>query len=325
MEFIKHNFKVGDRVTVDQLNEIEDGIIEAAQSGGSAEEAIETILDGASEITTFAAVEDNFTEVNNGLNALQLNLNSLAKAAMDSDGNLQTQININKDSINVLFEELGMTIGSDTEFPGAEGTSKISEIETNLGQVNDNLEFITQELSTLETKTGINELLLDDILEDLGLNGLVDTEFPNEEDRISTRVLAQYSNDTVNILVQELGLNDAIFEEYPTQNTRSIRELIDSKLELIKLDIDDSYDQETIKQIYEAITTNDTTIRLLVNQYHRGYRYLDVISLTQEIEEGREKYIGKTIDNDYQVIIEIVWGESSVEYSIEFTRPATTA
>jgi len=318
MEFVKHNFKVGDRVTVEQLNEIEDGIVEAAQSGGDAEDAIDAILDGASNITTFKAVENKFTavnnkfttvdnkfiEVDNDLSALHLSLTDLEKDIADADENLQNQITANKNSIDTLSEDL------------EEETTKVSKIEIDLEQVNADLASTTEEVNKLITKNDTNELLLNNVLDDLGLTDLVDTDFPNEEERISTRALAQYSNDITNILLQELGLNSAISEEYPTQNTKSIRELIDSKLELIKLDINGSYDQETLKQIYDTLDTNNATIRLLVGN-SSGYKYLDVVSLTQEPTEQGKKLIGNTIDKNYQVIIE----DDDGEYSIEFIKP----
>ena len=321
MEFVKHNFKVGDRVTVEQLNEIEDGIVEAAQSGGDAEDAIDAILDGASNITTFKAVENKFTavnnkfttvdnkfiEVDNDLSALHLSLTDLEKDIADADENLQNQITANKNSIDTLSEDL------------EEETTKVSKIEIDLEQVNAGLASTTEEVNKLITKNDTNELLLNNVLDDLGLTDLVDTDFPNEEERISTRALAQYSNDITNILLQELGLNSAISEEYPTQNTKSIRELIDSKLELIKLDINGSYDQETIKQILDAILTNNVTIRLLVGN-SSGYKYLDVVSLAWEATEGGSKYTGKTINNNCQVIIETN-DDSEDKYSIHFIKP----
>ena len=324
MEFIKHNFKVGDRVTVAQLNEIEDGIIEAAQSGGSAEAAVEEILNGATQLTNFKAVENTFDSMGQAfskmaqdvsqqgaeISTVEHNVESLATHVDDElddlEGTLQTQINVNKNGIDLVMEELGLTIDPEQEFPGAEGGSKISVLETGLNLVG--------------TKTEAHEFLLDNILDDLGLTELTETDFPIDGERTSTRALAQYSNDAVNIVLHELGLDEAAEEEYPTQNTKSIRELIDSKIELIKLDINGSYDQEALKQIYDAVMTNNATIRLLVGNSN-GYRYLDVVSLIQEPTEQGKKLIGNTIDKAYQVIIE----DDDGEYSIEFIKPAVIA
>ena len=324
MEFIKHNFKVGDRVTVAQLNEIEDGIIEAAQSGGSAEAAVEEILNGATQLTNFKAVENTFDSMGQAfskmaqdvsqqgaeISTVEHNVESLATHVDDElddlEGTLQTQINVNKNGIDLVMEELGLTIDPKQDFPGADGESKISLLETGLNLVG--------------TKTEAHEFLLDNILDDLGLTELTETDFPIDGERTSTRALAQYSNDAVNIVLHELGLDEAAEEEYPTQNTKSIRELIDSKIELIKLDINGSYDQEALKQIYDAVMTNNATIRLLVGNSN-GYRYLDVVSLIQEPTEQGKKLIGNTIDKAYQVIIE----DDDGEYSIEFIKPAVIA
>jgi len=323
MEFIKHNFKVGDRVTVAQLNEIEDGIVEAAQSGGSAEEAIETILDGATQLTSFKAVEDTFTAMEQAFNgmgqaisqqgtqilAVEQNVESLATHVDDTAGDLQTQININKNGIDLVMEELGMTIDPKQEFPGAEGGSKISLLETGLNLVG--------------TKTEAHEFLLDSILDDLGLTELTETEFPLEGERTSTRALAQYSNDAVNIVLHELGLDGAIEEEYPVENadTRTIAEKIADKADVLVLDSEHTYTSEEAEEISAFIGNNPNAIIRIIPGYWLIYSRLDVVAIENLILEDGRGIKGHTIDNSIYFTLTEVNGV----FSLTITQPVNPA
>ena len=327
MEFIKHNFKVGDRVTVAQLNEIEDGIIEAAQSGGSAEAAIEQILNGATSITNFKAVENNFASMGQALSdmgrglsrqgaqisAVEQNVESLA-THVDTEldglaGTLQTQININKDGINLVMEELGLTIDPKQEFSGAEGESKISLLETGLNLVG--------------TKTEAHELLLDNILDDLGLTELTETDFPIDGERTSTRALAQYSNDAVNIVLHELGLDEAAEEEYPVENTdtRTIAEKIADKADVIVLDSAHTYTSEEAKEIASFLNNNPNTIIRIIPGNWLTYSRLDVVAIKNILLEAGGEIQGLTVDEDIYFTLTDINGE----FTLTITQPVPVA
>ncbi len=327
MEFIKHNFKVGDRVTVAQLNEIEDGIIEAAQSGGSAEAAVEEILNGATQLTNFKAVENTFDSMGQAfskmaqdvsqqgaeISTVEHNVESLATHVDDElddlEGTLQTQINVNKNGIDLVMEELGLTIDPEQEFPGAEGGSKISVLETGLNLVG--------------TKTEAHEFLLDNILDDLGLTELTETEFPVDGERTSTRALAQYSNDAVNIVLHELGLDEAAEEEYPVENTntRTIAEKIANKADVIVLDSAHTYTSEEAEEIATFINNNPNTIIRIIPGNWISYNRLDVVATNKIPTEMGNTLVGLTIDRDIYFELDSDDGN----YSLTIHQPSNIA
>ena len=303
MEFIKHNFKVGDRVTVAQLNEIEDGIIEAAQSGGSAEAAIETILKGATSITSFKAVETNFTSMGQALGsmgqalgsmgqtltnmgqdisychqdieAIQDNLDSLADAIPqlieEATGPLTTEVNVHDTVLSQVLDELGMTIDDDTQFPGASGKTRLDSLEESV------------------VKVETNRALINTIVDELGLNDLLNIEYPTETVHTTVADKLQLHDDLLNILNAELGLDAAVEEEYPTDNELA---LID-KINYIIVDLDNLVSAQV-----DLVKLADPACK--VRCVGSGFVYRDVISLAAGIPpEGDQvyvKYIGKLID-----------------------------
>lgn len=331
MEFIKHNFKVGDRVTVEQLNEIEDGIIEAAQSGGSAEAAIDEILDGATQLTTFKDVEDNITSIEQDVDDVAQDVSQQGEqifTIVQNVGSLTTQVGNLNTQVGNLNTEVERV------------TDDLSYCQQDLETVQDNMnslaeaipQLIEETTGPLTTKVNVHDTVISQVLDELGMTIDDDTQFPGASgktrlDSLEESIVKVETNRAIiNTIVDELGLNSLLSIEYPTENAHTTivdkLQLHDDLLNILnaELGLDAAVEEEyptdnelaLIDKINYIIVDLDNLggvqvdlIKLAdpackVRCVGDGFVYRDIISLAAGIPpEGDQvyiKYIGKLID-----------------------------
>ncbi len=331
MEFIKHNFKVGDRVTVDQLNEIEDGIIEAAQSGGSAEAAIDEILDGATEVTTFKDVEDNLTSIEQDVDTVTRNVSQNRARISTAEQNISSLTN-QVSNINTGMGQFANSL--------AQCQQNIAIAQQDIATVQDNMsslaeaipQLIEETTGPLTTKVNVHDTVISQVLDELGMTIDDNTQFPGASgktrlDSLEESIVKVETNRAIiNTVVDELGLNNLLNTEYPTENAHTTiadkLQLHDDLLNILNAElgldaaVEEAYPTDNELTLIDKINyiivdldnlgsaqvdlTKLADPACKVRCVGDGFVYRDIISLAAGIPpEGDQvyiKYIGKLTD-----------------------------